>query len=94
MTTRIMFNGQEYPSTEAMPENIRNAYLEAQRSGHSTRPTIPWHGYSRFCRVSAGGVATFGAGRGADSSKRRLCVLGLSLVAGRAGRRHRMGSAK
>lgn len=29
MTTRIIFNGQEYPSTEAMPENIRNAYLQA-----------------------------------------------------------------
>jgi hypothetical protein len=29
MTTRIIFNGQEYASTEAMPENIRNAYLEA-----------------------------------------------------------------
>jgi hypothetical protein len=29
MTTRIIFNGQEYPSTEAMPEDIRNAYLQA-----------------------------------------------------------------
>ena len=29
MTTRIIFNGQEYPSTEAMPENIRNAYEKA-----------------------------------------------------------------
>ena len=29
MTTRIIFNGQEYASTEAMPEHIRNAYLEA-----------------------------------------------------------------
>jgi hypothetical protein len=29
MTTRIIFNGQEYASTEAMPENVRNAYLEA-----------------------------------------------------------------
>jgi hypothetical protein len=29
MTTRIIFNGQEYPSTEAMPEHIRNAYLQA-----------------------------------------------------------------
>ena len=29
MTTRIIFNGQEYPSTEAMPENVRNAYLQA-----------------------------------------------------------------
>jgi hypothetical protein len=29
MTTRIIFNGQDYASTEAMPENVRNAYLEA-----------------------------------------------------------------
>jgi hypothetical protein len=29
MTTRIIFNGQEYPSTEAMPEDVRNAYLQA-----------------------------------------------------------------
>jgi hypothetical protein len=29
MTTRIIFNGQEYPSTEAMPENVRSAYLKA-----------------------------------------------------------------
>ncbi|MGH9894397.1 MAG: hypothetical protein ACREA0_20915, partial [bacterium] len=27
MSTRIIFNGQEYVSVEAMPENIRNAYL-------------------------------------------------------------------
>jgi hypothetical protein len=29
MTTRIIFNGQEYSSTEAMPEDVRNAYLRA-----------------------------------------------------------------
>ena len=29
MTTHIIFNGQEYPSTEAMPEDVRNAYLQA-----------------------------------------------------------------
>jgi hypothetical protein len=29
MTTRIIFNGQEYPSIEAMPEDTRNAYLQA-----------------------------------------------------------------
>jgi hypothetical protein len=27
MTLRIIFNGQEYASVEAMPENVRNAYL-------------------------------------------------------------------
>jgi hypothetical protein len=29
MATRIIFNGQEYASPEAMPEDIRKAYLEA-----------------------------------------------------------------
>ena len=29
MTTRIIFNGQEYPSTEAMPQAVRIAYQEA-----------------------------------------------------------------
>jgi hypothetical protein len=29
MTIRIIFNGQEYPSTEAMPEAVRTAYQEA-----------------------------------------------------------------
>jgi hypothetical protein len=29
MTTRIIFNGQGYPGTEAMPENVRDAYLKA-----------------------------------------------------------------
>ncbi len=28
MTTRIIFNGQEYASPEAMPEDVRKAYLE------------------------------------------------------------------
>ncbi len=26
MTTRIMFNGQEYASAEAMPEDVRKVY--------------------------------------------------------------------
>jgi hypothetical protein len=29
MTTRIIFNGQEYPSTEAMPDDVRKAYQQA-----------------------------------------------------------------
>jgi hypothetical protein len=29
MTTRIIFNGQEYPSPEAMPENVRKMYQQA-----------------------------------------------------------------
>jgi len=29
MSTRIIFNGQEYASVEAMPENVRSAYLSA-----------------------------------------------------------------
>jgi TRAP-type C4-dicarboxylate transport system permease small subunit len=29
MTTRIIFNGQEYASTEAMPQAVRTAYQEA-----------------------------------------------------------------
>jgi hypothetical protein len=29
MTTRIIFNGQEYAGTEAMPESVRDAYLKA-----------------------------------------------------------------
>lgn len=29
MTTRIIFNGREYASTEAMPKAVRTAYQEA-----------------------------------------------------------------
>ena len=29
MTTRIMFNGKEYPSAEAMPEDVRKVYQQA-----------------------------------------------------------------
>lgn len=29
MSTRIIFNGQEYPSTDAMPEEVRKSYLQA-----------------------------------------------------------------
>jgi hypothetical protein len=29
MTTRIIFNGQEYSSTEAMPEDVRKLYQQA-----------------------------------------------------------------
>src|SRR5438046_405754 len=29
MTTRIMFNGQEYASAEAMPEDVRKVYQQA-----------------------------------------------------------------
>lgn len=29
MSTHIIFNGQEYPSTDAMPEEVRKSYLQA-----------------------------------------------------------------
>ena len=35
MTTRIIFNGQEYPSTEAMPEDVRNLCRLADISAKS-----------------------------------------------------------
>jgi hypothetical protein len=44
MTTRIMFNGQEYASAEAMPEDVRKVYQQALAqladAGHSGIPDV------------------------------------------------------
>lgn len=43
MTTRIIFNGQEYESTDAMPEEVQKSYLEAfaQFTEDKNRDGIP-----------------------------------------------------
>ena len=42
MTTRIIFKGQEYPSTEAMPQAVRTAYQEAlAKSEDADRNGVP-----------------------------------------------------